>query len=162
MTLLRSLLLLGLLALCAPASAQPRDGLRFGVTLGGISTVGAVVESFDRHGSTELTIGTFGFRDISLSLVRRYYPGVARTRPSIGLGLWGVVGFPADERTATALVLRMPVGVEWRPADRHAITLDINVNRGLWIRRADPEDDTPVSRRLIPLPGISYRWWDEG
>ncbi|MEK9501546.1 hypothetical protein [Gaopeijia maritima] len=164
MILVRALLLLGLFAWGAPASAQPDDGLRFGLTLGGISTVGIVVEAFDRHGSTEVNVGTFGFRDLSLSAVRRHYLGAATARPTVGLGLWSVIGFDVEEgeRTAASLVLRAPVGVEWRPADRHALTFDINLNRGLLIRRADPSDDTPVSRRLIPLPGIAYRWWDGG
>lgn len=164
MTALRSLLLLGLFATAAPASAQPDDGFRFGLTLGGISTAGIVVEAFDRHGSTEINLGTFGFRDLSISAVRRHYPGRARVRPTVGIGLWAVIGLAAEEgeRTAASLVLRAPIGVEWRPADRHALTFDINLNRGLLIRRADPSDDTPMSRRLIPLPGIAYRWWDGG
>jgi hypothetical protein len=29
----------------------------------------------------------------------------------------------------------------------------------VWVRRTDPEDDTPLNRRLVPIPGISYRWW---
>lgn len=147
-----------------PAAAQPTDGYRFGVTFGGISTVGLLAERIDRHGSTEINLGTIGLRDLSLSVVRRHYLGTATARPTVGVGLWTVIGFSSDERerTGVAVLLRAPIGVEWRVADRHAVTLDIAINRGLLVRRADPEDDTPVSPRPVPLPGLSYRWWNGG
>lgn len=131
-----------------------------GISVGGISTVGVVVEYVDGHGSTELTVGTWSFRDLSVSLVRRHYLGVADARPTVGLGLWGVLAFPPEERASTVLVLRAPIGVDWRfgGGNGHSLVFDINVNQGLWIRRSDPEDDTPMNRRLIPLPGLSYRW----
>ena len=55
-------------------------------------------------------------------------------------------------------MVRAPIGVEWSTWDAHALTLDFNVNQGIWIRRSDPEDDTPMNRRLIPLPGAAWRW----
>lgn len=151
-------------AAAAPAAAQPADGFRFGVTFGGISSFGLVAEAIDRHGSFEVNLGTIGLRDLSLSVVRRHYLGAATARPMVGLGVWAVVGFSDDdrERTGVALLLRAPIGVEWRMADRHALTVDIAINRGLLVRRADPDDDSPVSPRPIPLPGLSYRWWNGG
>jgi hypothetical protein len=69
-----------------------------------------------------------------------------------------VLAAPQEGRTGFALVARAPVGVEWRITDRHAALLDLNVNRGLFVRRSDPDDETPMNRRLVPLPGLSYRW----
>ncbi len=153
-----ALFTVALLALPPGLRAQVSETARFGISLGGISTVGVLVEYIDAHGSTELNVGTWSFRDLSVSLVRRHYLGVARVRPSVGLGLWGVLGFPRDERVSASLVVRAPIGMDADTGNGHAFTVDINVNRGLWIRRSDPEDDTPMSRRLIPLPGVSYRW----
>lgn len=146
------------LVLAHPGEAQRRETARLGISVGGISTLGLVVEYVDGHGSTELNVGTWSFRDLSLSLIRRHYLGVADARPTVGLGLWGVLAFPPDERMSTVLVLRAPVGIDWRVTGDHSLTFDINVNQGLWIRRSDPDDDTPMNRRLIPLPGLSYRW----
>ncbi len=149
-------LAIGLLA--TPVHGQLKDTARFGISVGGISTVGVVVEYIDEHGSTELNVGTWSFRDLSISLVRRHYLGVARVRPSVGLGLWGVLGFPPEGRASAALVVRAPIGVDAETGNGHAFTADVNLNRGLWIRRSDPDDDLPMSQRLIPLPGASYRW----
>lgn len=153
-----ALLAAATLALPLPARAQVPETARFGISAGGISTIGVLVEYVDAHGSTELNVGTWSFRDLSVSLVRRHYLGAARVRPSVGLGLWGVVGFPSGERPSASLVIRAPVGMDADTGNGHAFTFDININRGLWIRRSDPDDDTPMSSRLIPLPGASYRW----
>ena len=150
--------LVTLLLAVPPAEAQRRETARLGVSVGGISTVGLIIEYLDGQGSLELNIGTWSFRDLSVSVVRRHYFGVASTRPSMGLGLWGVLAFPADGRPSASLVVRAPIGVEWNTDDSHALTFDISVNQGIWIRRSDPEDDTPMNRRLIPLPGAAYRW----
>ena len=150
--------LAALFLLAAPADAQRRETARLGISVGGISTVGLIVEYLDGQGSLELNVGTWSFRDLSVSLVRRHYLGVADVRPSVGLGVWGVLAFPSEERPSAALVIRAPIGVEWNTGNGHALTLDLNVNQGLWIRRSDPEDDTPMNRRLIPLPGAAYRW----
>ena len=114
-----------------PAAAQPADGFRFGVTFGGISTFGLVAEAMDRHGSTEIHLGTIALRDLSLSVVRKHYLGAASARPTVGFGIWTLVGFSRaeGERTGVAVLLRAPIGVEWRMADRHALTLDIAINR---------------------------------
>ena len=41
---------------------------------------------------------------------------------------------------------------------RFFVVKEIGLNRALAVKRTDPEDDTPVNRRLIPLPGAAYRW----
>jgi hypothetical protein len=155
---------LGLAALLvtAPAgdvAAQQANTIRVGISAGGTSTLGLLLEYVDGHGSTEISVGTWSFRDLSVSLVRRQYFGVSALRPVLGLGLWGIVATPEGERPGMALVLRAPIGMDWRAHRTHFLTLDLNVNRGLWVRRTDSEDDTPLNQRLVPLPGLSYRWW---
>lgn len=150
-------------ALLLPAgSAAQRgdDGVRFGVTFGGISTVGFVVEYFDGTRSVELTVGTWSFRDLSASVVGKEYFGVGALRPFVGIGLW-LVGAPpprSGERLGLAAVLHAPVGVDWRAAGGHYAGAALNVNRALWVRRTDPEDDLPLNQRFVPLPGLYYRW----
>lgn len=162
---LRRLLLTLLIALAtaAPTAAQSSgagDGIRFGVSVGGISTVGLVVELFRDTHAVELGLGTWSFRDLSVSAVYKEYLGASSVRPYVGGGLWAVAAraFDATERTGLALVLRAPVGVDWAFAEDHAAGLALNVNLGLAVRRSDPEDDLPINRRLVPLPEAYYRF----
>lgn len=134
------------------------DGVRFGVSFGGISTVGFTVEYFHDNRSLDLTVGTWSFRDLSASIVVKEYFGRSDALPFVGAGLWLVVARPAGERTGFAGVLHAPVGVDWRAAGDHFLGLQMNVNRALWVRRSDPEDELPLNRRLVPLPGVYYRW----
>ena len=158
------LLALGLAALwAAPAAAQGSgagDGVRFGVSVGGISTVGLVVELFRDTHAVELGVGTWSFRDLSLSVLYKEYFGGSRVRPFVGGGLWAVAARASDpeDRTGLALVLRAPVGVDWSFADHHATGLALNVNLGLAVRRSDPLDDLPMNRRFVPLPELYYRF----
>jgi hypothetical protein len=157
------------LALCivsltaAPAAAQASgagDGVRFGVSVGGISTVGVVVEIFRDTHALELGVGTWSFRDLSVSAVYKEYFGASRLRPFVGAGLWAVAARAIDdtEQTGLALVLRAPVGVDWSFADDHAAGLALNLNLGLAVRRSDPLDDLPMNRRLVPLPELYHRF----
>jgi len=134
------------------------SGVRFGVSLGGISTVGLTVEFFRDHRSLDLTLGTWSFRDISLSVVGKQYFGGGSAHPFVGAGLWVVAAAPPDERMGFAAVLRAPVGVDLRVQGRHALGGTLNVNRGLFVRRTDPTDDLPLNKRLVPLPEIYYRF----
>lgn len=155
-------MVLAALGLLAPprVRAQVANTVRVGISAGGIGTLGVLVEYVDGQGSTELTVGTWSFRDLSVSLVRRQYFGVSALRPVLGIGLWGILATPDDSlRPGMALVVRAPVGMDWRAHGDHFLTLDLNINRALWVRRTDPDDDTPLNERLVPLPGISYRWW---
>lgn len=147
-----------------PLSAQGSgagDGLRFGISFGGISTVGVVVELFRNTHAMEFGIGTWSFRDVSVSVVFKEYIGRHSLRPFAGAGLWAVVAAPAmsGERTGVVLVLRAPVGVDWSFVDDHSVGAVLNLNRGLWVRRSDPEDNLPMhlNRALVPLPGVYYR-----
>lgn len=147
----------------APLSAQGSDagdGLRVGISFGGISTVGVTLELFRDTHAVEVGIGTWSFRDVSVSAVYKEYIGGRALRPFVGLGLWTVAAAPImeDERTGFALVLRAPVGVDWAFVDAHAAGAALNLNRGLAVRRSDPEDDLPLNRRIVPLPEIYYRF----
>lgn len=159
---MRTALALILLVAVAPPPARAQgpdagDGLRIGVSLGGISTFALDVEIFRDARSIDFAIGTWSFRDLSLSAVAKQYLGAGSAKPVVGAGLW-LVGAPGDERTGWALVLRAPVGVDWAMADRHALGAFLNVNRALWVRRSNPADQVPLNRRLVPLPEIYYRF----
>ena len=152
-----------LVALVAPTSGSAQgtgtgDGVRVGVTFGGISTVGISVEYFHDQHSVDLSVGTWSFRDLSAAFTLREYFGASYLHPFVGGGLWVVLARPPSERTGAAVVLQAPVGLDWRVEDRHYIGGVVNVNRALWVRRTDPEDDLPLNRRLVPLPGVYYRW----
>ncbi len=134
------------------------DGVRFGITAGGISTVGFAIEFFHDHHSLDITVGTWSFRDVSVSVVGKEYLGAGALHPFVGGGLWVVAAAPPGERLGLAAVLRAPIGVDWRAVGRHSLGLTMNVNRALAVRRTDPEDQLPLNRRLVPLPGVYYRW----
>jgi hypothetical protein len=154
-------LALTLLAPPPPAAAQASgagDGVRFGISLGGISTAALTVEFFRDSRSIDLALGTWSFRDVSFSAVFKQYFFTSAVRPFVGAGLWTVAAAPGDGRTGWALVLRVPLGADWEVSDPHSIGAALNLNRGLWVRRADPEDDLPMNERLVPLPELYYRF----
>lgn len=151
------------LASASPAGAQGSDagdGVRIGVSFGGISTVSLAVELFDDTHAVELALGTWSFRDVSISAIYKEYFGGSRLRPFVGGGVWAVAAWPTDaeERTGLALVLRAPVGIDWSFVDDHAAGFALNVNRGIAVRRSDPLDDLPMNRRFVPLPEAYYRF----
>ena len=142
-----------------PRESGP-DELRIGISFGGISFVGFLMEYRWGDRSIEMNIGTWSFRDLSLSVVGKQYFGPGDFRPFAGLGVWGVVAPRRGprEQTGVALMARAPVGVEWNASADHHLGTHISLNRALWIRRKDPQEDLPPSDRLIPLPGFSYIW----
>jgi len=157
------LVVLALLSLATPARAQAPgsgagDGVRFGISVGGISTVAFNVELFSGSRSIDLALGTWSFHDVSFSAVFKQYVFTTAARPFVGAGLWMVVASPAAERTGLALVLRAPVGVDWEVTDAHSLGAALNLNRGLVVRRTDPEDVLPMNKRLVPLPELYYRY----
>ena len=139
-------------------SSTDDDGIRVGISVGGVSTVGLLLEYFDGNRSLDLTVGTWAFGDLSLSLVVKQYFGANAVRPFVGAGLWVVAANPPDGRLGLAAVLRAPVGVDWNVASVQSLGASINVSRAFWVRRTDPEDDLPLNRRWVPLPGIYYRF----
>jgi hypothetical protein len=132
--------------------------MRVGLTVGGTSFAGISLEFFKDARSLELTVGTWAARDLAVSVVGRQYFGKASAKPVAGLGVWMVWAFPPEGQQGLALVARAPIGVDWNVAGDHFLSLDINVNRGIFVRRSDPEDQAPMNQRLVPLPGVAYRW----
>lgn len=151
--------LCGLLA--AVAFSAPLQTLqaqyRYGVSLGGASTVALVVERRWEHQGLEFQIGTWAFRDLSMSVTGKQYIGSNDVQPFVGLGLWGLVAF-AEEGRGYGLIGRAPVGLDWTFTGAHSAALTIYLNRALALRRPDPEDQRPPRAALIPLPEFSYRW----
>ena len=142
-------------------AAQGKDagtGWRVGLSFGGISTFGVVVERFSGTHAVELGLGTWAFRDVSLSAVYKEYFFGSRVRPFVGAGLWTVWAFPRGERTGVALVARAPIGAEWTFVDDHSAGAVLNVNRALAVRRTDPDDELPPNGRIVPLPEVYYRF----
>ena len=153
--------LAGLLA--PPLTAQtPADDmrLRIGVTALGIGSLGASVEFLWGSTSIDINLATFTFKEVSLSVTGKQYFGSGDLRPFVGVGLWGIAGSTgqAGEQAGKALILRLPVGGDWNFTGDHYFGVSLAVNEGLWIDRADPEDDTPINRRPVPLPGFYYRF----
>ncbi len=139
--------------LASPATAQ----YRFGVSAGGASTVALVAEYRWRHQGVEVQLGTWGFRDVSLSVTAKQYVGSSAVEPFAGAGLWGIVA-RAEEGTGVGLIARIPVGFDARFSGNHWAGAAVYLNRALALRRPDPEDLRPPRRAFVPLPEISYRW----
>ena len=150
----------GLLA--SPLAAQtPADDMQLsiGVTAAGIGSIGASVEFLWGSRSIDVNLATFSFSEVSLAVTGKQYFGLGDLRPFVGVGLWGIAGSTGQdgEQTGKVLLLRLPVGGDWNFTGNHHFGGSLAVNQGLWIDRADPEDDTPVNRRPVPLPGLYYR-----
>ena len=153
--------LTGLLVSPLAAQATANDmRIRIGVTAGGIGSIGASVEFLWGSRSVDVNLATFSFREVSLAVTGKQYFGGGDLRPFVGVGLWGIAGSTGQEgeQTGKALILRVPLGGDWNFTGRHHLGGSLAVNEGLWIDRANPEDDTPVSRRPVPLPGVFYRF----
>ena len=148
------------LLLLGASSLSGQDTYRIGVTFGGTSSIGLSFEMLWGDAAVDLSLGTWGFRDISASVVGKYYAGAESFKGYGGLGLWFITAFPKeeDERTGFATVLRIPVGMEGIIDHEHALGLEVNLDRALSVRRPDPTDDLPPSERFIPLPGVYYKY----
>ncbi len=140
-------------------SSGPED-LRVGVSFGGISFTGFIMEYRWGHRSVEVNIGTWSLRDLAVSVMVKQYFGPGDFRPFSGVGLWAVAAPPIrpGERAGFALVARGPVGVDWNVVADHHLGAHLSLNRALWIRRKDPLDTTPPTTRFVPLPGFYYIW----
>ena len=159
------------LSLCCPLvwlPASPLTGqstaddmkIRIGVTAGGIGTFGASVEFLWGSRSVDVNLATFTFSDVGVAVTAKQYLGGGDMRPFVGVGLWAATGSTGEEgnQAGKALILRVPVGGDWNFTGRHHLGGSLAVNEGLWVDRADPEADRPVSRRPVPLPGFYYRF----
>jgi hypothetical protein len=145
-----------------PLGAQTgADDLRvsLGVTAGGIGSIGASVEFLWGSRSLDVNLSTFSFSEASVAVTGKQYFGGGDLRPFVGMGLWGIAGATGqeDEQGGKALLFRVPVGADWNFTGSHRLGASLAINEGLWIDRANPEDDTPISHRPVPLPGFYYR-----
>ena len=131
-----------------------------GISTGGISTIALTLEFYRENRSLDLSIGTRSFDDLSVSVTARQYFGSSHVKPVAGAGLWLAVAplGPNREGTGMALVLRVPIGLDWSFTNSHATGLVLNLNRGLWLMRSDPRDNLPMNGRLVPLPELYYRF----
>jgi hypothetical protein len=161
----RSLVLALVLLLPAPAKASPTTGpgpeeFRIGLSFGGISFIGFLMEYRWGDRGVDINIGTWSFRDLSVSVVGKQYFGPGEFRPFAGVGLWSVIApvHGSGERPGVSLVARAPIGVDWNLIADHHLGAHLSVNRALWVRRKDPQDLTPPNDRFIPLPGFYYVW----
>ena len=152
-----------LLTLAPPRAQAQSTGndmeFRLGVTAFGIGLVGLSFEFRWGDRSLDTNLATFGFEDISVAVTGKQYFGGGDLQPFLGIGLWSVTAFAEDatKRTGQALLLRIPFGANWQVAKSHAFGGSLALNEGLWIRRSDPIDNTPIRHRPIPLPGFYYR-----
>ena len=169
------LVLFVVLAGVSPKLSSAQDGLRIGLTVGGVSKVGVVLERFlNGNQSLELTVGTWSFKEISTSLViKRYFLSndldsgwyENPIHPFIGAGLWVVGAKPPAERLGLALIAIVPIGIDWSfPSDADmqdlilSLGMSVKLSRALLVRRSNPEDQLPLNGRLVPLPGAYYRF----
>lgn len=143
-------------SLVGPHRGAAQEGLRLGFSLGGTGFMGVVAEWLWKDRGAELLVTTFSFHDVSISVVGKQYFGASWLRPVVGAGLWFLTG-GGPEGTGAALVARFPMGGDWHIAGSNHLTWEINVARGLWVRRPEPADDFPISTRFFPLPGMAYR-----
>jgi len=166
-SLLRFRSLVLALALLVPSAARASSNLgsgpeefRIGISFGGISFVGFIMEYRWGNQSIDINIGTWSFKDLSVSVVGKQYFGSGQLRPFAGLGLWSVIApvHGVGERSGVSVLARAPVGADWNVSAGHHLGAHLSVNRALWIRRIDPEDHTPPTDRLVPLPGFYYAW----
>ena len=155
-----TLLALGAWLFC-PQAGSAQEGLRLGLSFGGTGFIGVVAEWLWEDRGAELLVTTFSFRDVSISVVGKQYFGNSALRPVVGGGLWYLTG-RSPEGSGAALAARFPIGGDWRIAGSHHLTLEVNVARGLWVRRPEPSDDFPISDRFIPIPGMAYRVGGDG
>ncbi len=136
------------------------DRVRIGISLGGTGFLGLVSEYQRGDWSAELTLGTISFREVAVAIAgKRYFSG-GNLRPVVGLGFWSLTAW-TDDGSGSVFILRAPVAIDWRFQGEHALGMEVGLNRALAVDRLDPEDDTPPSPRLVPIPGVYYRYgWD--
>ena len=139
-----------------PGSSS-NDRIRIGLSVGGTGFLGIVSEYRRGDWSVELTLGTITFREISVALAgKRYFSG-GDLRPVVGAGFWSLAAWTEDG-SGSVFIFRAPIGIDWQLRGKHALGLELGLNRALAVDRLDPEDDTPPSSRIVPIPGAYYRY----
>ena len=133
------------------------DRIRIGLSIGGTGFLGIVSEYQRGDWSVELTLGTITFREISVALAGKHYFSGGDLRPVVGAGFWSLAAW-TDDGSGSVFIFRAPIGIDWQLRSKHALGLEVGLNRAIAVDRLDPEDDTPPSPRLVPIPGAYYRY----
>ncbi len=154
--------LLALLLTCpwtTPVAAQDlnRDGFSIGLGFAGTGLLSLLMEYRWGNAAMEVSLSTISFTDVGLYAGGRAYLGGATPQPVLGLGLWGLLA-GSEDRTGGALILRAPIGIDWNVSGASHLGFNIALNKALVVRRPDPADTEPPNPRLVPLPGIEYRY----
>jgi hypothetical protein len=141
----------------ALAQDLDRGVVRVGLSFGGTGFVGLTTEYRRGDWAGELTLGTVTFREVAVAVSGKRYATRGVFQPVAGLGLWSLTAWTADG-SGSILILRAPLAVEWNVTGGHATGIEVALNRALAVNRLDPEDDTPPSRNIVPIPGVYYRY----
>ena len=163
---LASLVVIALTSSAPLASQQNLPGtpgenrVRVGISLGGTGFLGVLAEYQHGDWSVELTVGTISFRELSVAVAGKRYFADGSIRPVLGAGFWSLTAW-TEEGSGSVFIFRVPVALDWEVNGGHGIGVEVGLNRALAVDRIDPEDDTPVQSRLVPFPGIYYRYgWE--
>ena len=136
------------------------DRIRIGISLGGTGFLGLISEYQRGNWSAELVVATISFREIAVAVAGKHYFSGGNLRPVVGLGFWSLSAW-TDDGSGSVFIFRAPIALDWKVQGEHALGLEVGLNRALAVDRLDPEDDTPPSARLTPIPGAYYRYgWD--
>lgn len=147
-----------LLAAPSRAAAQPGDPdlVRVGVSIGGTHLVAVDVELHYDRNSVNLSLGTWLFEDLTVTLTARRYLRESTPSPYIGAGFWAVGELSAGVPFAT--FFHAPAGIDWRVVGPQHIGAagDLSLRLGSG---ALGEAETPVvERRLLFLPSVYLKW----
>lgn len=137
-------------------SAEESNTTRLGISLGGIHAVGLDFEYHSKNNSIGLSIGTWLFHDICLSLSARRYLRSSGSTPCVGLGLWSALSF-SDKGTGNLMALCFPAGIEWRMFEKHSLGLEIDSSYLFAQWGAAEVDEPPLRRRFVFIPNLYYK-----
>jgi hypothetical protein len=140
-----------------PPRAFSNDRIRIGISLGGTGFLGLISEYQRGDWSAELTLGTISFREIAVAVAGKRYFSSGHLRPAVGVGFWSLTAWTEDG-SGSVFIFRVPIAVDWNVRGGHALGFEVGLNRALAVDRLDPEDDTPPSSRIVPIPGMYYRY----
>lgn len=140
------------------AAAQEAEFLRIGFTYGSLARFGLSLEYLWDQTGAEVIVGTRHFNDVEISAMAKQYLGEGPVKAYVGFGLSNVTEWGHQGGVATGLLLRVPVGAEFRTFDANWLGLDISAHRALAVKRADPEDHRPPRTFIIPLPGAYWKY----
>lgn len=140
-------------------SPTHQDGTEFrlGFILGGIGVAGVVGEVRSGAWGTEVALSALRLQDRSMAVTLKRYAGEGSVKAFLGMGLWGL-RVRGEAQTGSIVILRAPIGLEGIVDQSHALGAEVGLNRAWMVRRVDPDDDTPPNRRIIPFPGVHYRY----